>query len=299
MNRIIALAVFIVLVLLALSSMVYSVDQRHQAVVSTRGSTVPVLVGPGLHVKLPSPFQHLVMVDTRIETLDAPDEGRYATSDKAELLVNPVVKYRVTDPLKLFAGTKGELRNVRDQLAMLTRNALRDVLLKYTLADALAKQQDVATETRSVVQKAATALGIEVFGIELTRVDFPAAVADSVYKRMSAAREEVAQQEQAQGAAELEQLKTELNREQQALVEEASSQAQQIKSEGDAKAALIAADAYNLDPQFYQFYHSMQAYKKVFKPNDVIVVDPGNEFFRFMHSPNGSVSPLPAASRKH
>ncbi|WP_153100679.1 protease modulator HflC [Paraburkholderia hayleyella] len=297
MKRIIVLAVVVVLVLLALWSMVYSVDERHVALVVTRGNPVPLLAGPGLHVKLPPPLQQVTRVDTRTETFDAPEEGRYLTSDKAELLVNPVVKYRVTDPLKLFAETKGELRNARNQLALLSRNALRDVLTKYTLTDALAKQQDVAVETRSAIQKAAASLGIEVQEVALTRIDFPAAVAESIYKRMSAAREEATNAEKVQDAAEIEQLKAQARRQQEALMQEASSQAQEIKSEGDAKAALMAAGGYNRDPQFYQFYQSMQAYRRVFKPNDVIVVDSGNAFFRFMHSPDGAASPS-AAARK-
>ena len=116
MNRIIALVVVIVVVLFAASSTVFVVDQRHMAVLSGRGDATPELLGPGLHVKLPPPLQTLTLVDSRIQTLDTPDEDRYVTSDKTDLLVDPVIKFRVTDPLKLLAQTKGDDQTLPDRL---------------------------------------------------------------------------------------------------------------------------------------------------------------------------------------
>lgn len=300
MNKIIALVVAVVVVLFAASSMVFVVDQRHVAVLSSRGDTAPALLGPGLHVKLPPPLQTLTLVDSRIQSLDAPDEDRYVTSDKTDLLANPVVKYRVTDPIKLLAETRGDVQSLPDRLALLSRSALGDAFGKLTLTDALAKQQVVADEARSAMDKAAASLGVSVVDLQLTRVDFPAAMADSVYKRMIASRQQAAADERAKGTAEADQIKADALAQQQATLAEGYGQAQTIKGEGDAKAAQIAADAYSADPQFYQFYESMQAYKNIFKPGDVIVVDPSSEFFRFMRSPAGGAAPdAPAVSRKH
>jgi modulator of FtsH protease HflC len=300
MNRIIALVVGIVVVLFAASSMVFVVDQRHMAVVSGHGDSEPTLLGPGLHVKLPPPLQTVMLVDNRIRSLDTPDEDRYATSDKTDLLVDPVIKYRVTDPLKLFAQTKGDEQTLPDRLALLARSALGDAFAKVTLIDALGKQQAIADEARGAMSAAARSLGVEVLDIQLARVDYPAAMADSVYKRMNAAREQASSVERAKGVAEADQIKADAASQQQALLAQANLQAQTIKGEGDGKAAAIAADAYGRDPQFYQFYQSMLAYRNTFKPNDVIVVDSSSEFFRFMRSPTGDVSPdATAAPRKH
>jgi membrane protease subunit HflC len=294
MNRIIALVVVIVVLLFAASSTVFVVDQRHMAVLSGRGEATPELLGPGLHAKLPPPLQ------TLMQTLDTPDEDRYVTSDKTDLLVDPVIKFRVTDPLKLFAQTKGDDQTLPDRLALLSRSALGDAFAKVTLADALGKQQALADEARDAMSAAAASLGVEVIDIQLARVDFPAAMADSVYKRMSAAREQAASEERAKGVAEADQIKADAATRQQALLSDAYTQAQTIKGEGDGKAASIAADAYGRDPQFYQFYQRMLAYRNTFKPNDVIVVDSSSEFFRFMRSPTGDVSPdAAAAPRKH
>ncbi|MFM0627712.1 protease modulator HflC [Paraburkholderia xenovorans] len=299
MNKIIALVVAVVIVLFAASSMVFVVDQRHMAVLSSHGDEAPSLLGPGLHVKLPPPLQTVTLVDNRIQSLDAPDEDRYATSDKIDLLANPVLKYRVTDPLKLLAETRGDAQSLPDRLALLSRSALGDAFAKVTLSDALARQQAVADEARAAMDKAAASLGVSVVDVQLTRVDFPASMADSVYKRMIAARQQVAADERSKGTAEADKIKEGAVGQQQAILADGYRQAQTIKGEGDAKAAQIAADAYGSDPQFYQFYQSMQAYKNTFKPGDVIVVDPSNEFFRFMRSPTGGAAPdAPAVPRK-
>ncbi|EDZ97906.1 band 7 protein [Burkholderia sp. H160] len=301
MNRIIALVVAVVIVLFAASSMVFVVDQRHMAVVSARGDATPTLLGPGLHVKLPPPLQTLTLVDNRIQSLDAPDEDHYVTSDKTDLLVNPVIKFRVTDPLKLIAETKGDLQSLPDRLALLSRGALGDAFGKFTLSDALAKQQAVSEEARAAMDKSAASLGVSVVDVQLTRVDFPAAVADSVFKRMIAAREQAAADERAKGAAEANQIRADALAKQQQVLAEGLAQAQGIRGEGDAKAAEIAAEAFSKDPQFYQFYQSMQAYRKTFKPGDLIVVDSSSEFFRFMRSPTGGAAPdasAPAARKR-
>lgn len=300
MNKIIALVVAVVILLFAASSMVFVVDQRHMAVLSSRGDTAPNLLGPGLHFKLPPPLQSVSLVDNRIQSLDAPDEDRYVTSDKTDLLVNPVIKYRVTDPLKMLAETKGDVQSLPDRLALLSRGALGDAFAKVALTDVLGKQQAIADAARGAMDKAAASLGVSVVDVQLTRVDFPASMADSVYKRMIAARQQVAADERAKGAAEADKIKADALAQQQAVLADGYRQAQAIKGEGDAKAAQIAADAYGSDPQFYQFYQSMQAYRNTFKPGDVIVVDPSSEFFRFMRSPTGGTAPdAPAVSRKH
>jgi len=216
------------------------------------------------------------------------------------LLVNPVVRFRVTDPLKLLAETKGDIQSLPDRLALLSRTALGDAFGKFTLSDALARQQAVADEARNAMDKAAASLGVSVVGMQLTRVDFPAAMTDSVFKRMIAERNQVAADERAKGAAEADQIKADATAKQQQILADGYRQAQSIRGDGDAKAAAIAADAFGKDPQFYQFYQSMQAYRNTFKPGDVVVVDSNNEFFRFMRSPTGGSAPdAPAVPRKH
>ncbi|WP_296654172.1 protease modulator HflC [Paraburkholderia sp.] len=299
MNRIIALAVVVVVAVLVISSSVFVVDPRHVAVIASTGGRTDSLAEPGIHVKLPPPFQTTTFIDTRVQAFATPDAVRYSTSDKTELLVNPVIRYRVTDPLKFFAATRGDAQTLSERLASLSRDALSGAFSKVTLTNALAQQEAIANGARDTLREAAAPLGVDVVAIEFSRVDYPPELADAVFKRMSAAREQDAANERAQGAAEAQQIKDDAVRRQQGVLADAYSQAQAIKGEGDGKAAAIAAEAFGRDPQFYQFYQSMQAYRETFKPSDVVVVDSSSEFFRFMRGPNGEAAAAPAAPRKH
>ncbi len=293
MNRIVALVILVVVLLFAGSSTLVVVDQRHVAVVYSRGDANPVVLGPGLHFKLPTPLQAAMRMDMRIQTLDAANAERYQTSDKIDLLVSPLVKYRIVNPLKLFATTEGDPQSLADRIASVAREALAGAFEKRTLTDALAHQSDIAGAARQAMTAQAETLGIEIVDVQLARVDFPASAADTVYKRMTAAQERAASDARAQGAAQAEKIKADAERQRQAVAADAYAKAQEIKGQGDAKAAQIAADAFGRDPGFYQFYQSLQAYRAVFKPNDVIVVDPDSEFFRFMRGPEGGAAPAP------
>jgi modulator of FtsH protease HflC len=111
---------------------------------------------------------------------------------------------------------------------------------------------------------------------------------------MTAARQQAASEARAAGIAEAAKIKADAERQRQSIAADAYQKAQVIKGQADAKAAQIAADAFSRDPSFYQFYQSLQAYRAVFKPNDVIVVDPDSEFFRFMRGPQGGAAPSSA-----
>lgn len=298
MNRIIALVVAVVIVLFIGSSMIFVVDERHAAVVSAHGEGNPKLYGPGLHFKLPPPFQTATLIDTRTLTIDETGSDRFTTSDKSEVLVNTVIKYRVTDPLKLFESNEKNTQSAQERLTALARTALASAFTKRSLNDALAEQQALASEAQKSIEQTASAFGVDLVDLQLTRIDFPPAVADSVYKRMIAARQQAAADERAKGTAEADKIKADADRQQQATLAEAYSQAQAIKGEGDSQAAAIAADAYGRDPQFYQFYQSLEAYKKTFKPGDVMVLDSSSDFFRFMRGPNGGLADVAPALKR-
>ncbi|GLU34627.1 protease modulator HflC [Trinickia caryophylli] len=302
MNRIVALIVAAVALLFAGSSTLVVVDQRHVALVYSRGGANPTVVGPGLHFKLPTPLQSAVRVDTRVQTLESTGAERYTTSDKATLLVTPLLKYRIIDARELFNRTGGDLQSTGDRLSAVVRDALGNALEKRALADALAHQAEITASAREAMAPATNALGIEVVDLQLARVDLPAEAADAVYKRMSAATAQAASEVRAQGSAQAQEIRDAADRQRQAVLADAYAKAQALKGEGDAKAAEIAAGAFSRDPGFYQFYQSLQAYRAVFKPNDVIVVDADNAFFRFMRGPQGGADPgarTAAAPKKH
>lgn len=298
MNRIIALVVAIVIVAFAASSTVLTVDPRHTAVLSGRAGTEPTLVGPGLHFKLPQPLQTATLIDARLQSLESTDPLQFATADKRDLLVGYALKYRVADPVKYFTATGGEPSAVADRLAAALKGSLCDAIGKRDRDDAIGGQRAIAEEARDALQAKAAGFGVDVVDVQLTRVDLPAAQVEDAYQRMIVDLRKQAAQVRVEGEAQVEQIKVDAERAQQTVLANAYKSAQAIKGEGDAKAATIAADAFGRDPQFYQFYASLQAYRNTFKRNDIIVVDPDSEFFRFMRSPTGGAAPAPA-SRKH
>lgn len=297
MNRIIAL----VIVAFAASSTVFVVDPRHVVVLSGRDGGAPSVVGPGVHLKLPPPLQTGTSIDVRIQTLEWADPQSCTTADKLDVLVTPTVKYRVADPLAYYAKSDNGRRDAADSLMSSLKSVLATAISTRTLADAIGAQQAIADDAKRALTEQAKAYGIEIVGVSLTRIDLPAAQADVVYRQMAAAQHQQAEAERAQGAADVQAIKADAAREQEQILADGYQRAQSIKGEGDAKAAAIAGEAFGRDPQFYQFYASLQAYRKTFHENDVIVVDPDSEFFRFMRSPTGGAAasaPAPA-SRKH
>jgi hypothetical protein len=123
---------------------------------------------------------------------------------------------------------------------------------------------------------------MDVVDVRITRADYVEAITESVYRRMEAERKRVANELRSTGAAEGEKIRADADRQREVTMANAYRDAQKIKGEGDAEAARIYAEAFGNDPQFAQFYRSLDAYKASFgKKSDVMVLDPSSsEFFK-------------------
>jgi len=151
---------------------------------------------------------------------------------------------------------------------------------------------DVQREVLSVV-KGAKPWGVDVVDVRITRVDYVEAITESVYRRMEAERKRVANELRSTGTAEGEKIRADADRQREVIVANAYRDAQKIKGEGDAQAAATYSEAFGRDPQFAQFYRSLEAYKQSFnKKSDVMVLDPSSDFFRAMHG-SGSTTNAP------
>jgi len=150
---------------------------------------------------------------------------------------------------------------------------------------------------RARLAEDATSFGIEILDVRIKRVDFVANITESIYSRMASERKQVANQLRATGGAEGETIRADADRQREVIVAEAYRDAQKVKGEGDAKASAIFADSFGRDPQFAQFYRSLEAYRSSFRSRgDLMVVDPsGSEFFKAMRG--GSAAPA-APARK-
>jgi len=294
MNRIVLFLGAALLALMLLSSTLFVVDQRQVAVVYALGEIKEVIQEPGLKWKLPPPFQNVVFLDRRIQTMDSPENRPIFTAEKKSLVIDWLVKWRVIDPRQFIRNSGTDMRNVETRLSPIVHAAFNEEVTKRTVGEVLSSGRDkVMQDVRTRLADEAKSFGIEIQDVRIKRVDFVANITESIYSRMRSERQQVANQLRATGSAEAEKIKADADRQQQVIVAEAYRDAQKVKGDGDAKASQIFAEAFGRDPQFAEFYRSLEAYRATFRSrSDVMVVDPSSEFFKAMR---GTPAPAPAA----
>ena len=287
-NRLLAAIAGLIGLFYLLTSSIFVVDQRNYAVVFSFGQIVRVIEQPGLQAKLPAPFENVRFFDRRILTIDTPEAERFITSEKKNLLVDSYVKWRIVDPRKFFVSFKGDERLAQDRLTQLVRSALNEEFTKRTVREIISDQREqVMQGIRKKVADDASDIGVEIVDVRLKRVDLLAEISDSVYRRMEAERKRVANELRSTGAAESDKIRANAERQRDTILSEAYRDAQKIKGSGDARATALYAEAFGRDPQFAQFYQSLEAYRSSFKDKkDVMVVEPSGEFFKFLHKKN-------------
>jgi modulator of FtsH protease HflC len=271
------------------ASTLFVVDQRQFGILYSFGQIKEVITEPGLRFKLPQPFQNVIFLDRRVLTLDSPETGSIQTAEKKNLVVDWLVKWRIADPKQFIRNNSGgaNISTAEQRLTSVVQDALNSEVTKRTVKDVLSTDRDkIMLGVQQRLVDDAKTFGIEIVDVRIKRVDFPASVADSVYQRMKSERQQVANELRSTGGAEGEKIRADADRQRDILVAEAYRDAQKVKGEGDAKASAIYAESFGRDPQFAQFYRSLDAYKASFsKKSDVLVLDPNSsEFFKTMRS---------------
>jgi membrane protease subunit HflC len=273
--------------LMLLSSTVFVVDQRRFAIVFALGQVRDVITEPGLHFKLPPPFQNVIYLDKRILTLDTPDADRFITAEKKNILVDAFMKWRITDPRLYYVSFNGDENRARDRLSQIIKAALNDEITKRTVREVISGERGRVMEAvKEKVIAEAKEIGVGVVDVRLKRVDYIEQINNSVYERMKAERVRVANELRSTGAAESEQIRADADRQRTVIIAEAFREAEKIKGDGDAKATAIYADSFGKNPEFAKYYRSLEAYRATFKSRgDVMVVDPNSEFFKYFKQP--------------
>jgi len=298
MNRIGIIVGGALVALMLFASTLFIVDQRQVAVIFALGEIKEVITEPGLKFKMPPPFQNVVFLDKRIQTLDSPETRPIFTAEKKSLVIDWLVKWRIAEPRQFIRNNGVDLRNLESRLAPVVQATFNEVITRRTVRGVLAVEREaVMQDVRQRLSDEAKAFGIEIVDVRVKRVDFVADITDSVYRRMESERKQVANELRATGAAEGEKIRADADRQREIIIAEAFRDAQKIKGEGDAKSSALYADAFGRDPQFAQFYRSLEAYRATFRSkNDVMVLDPSSDFFRAMRG--GSLGATTAAPRK-
>ena len=298
MNRIGFIASSVLVLLALLSSTLFVVDQRQFGVVYALGQIKEVITEPGLNVKLPPPFQNVSYIDKRLLTLDSVDTEPMLTAEKQRVVIDWYVRWRISDPQAYIRNVGLDENAGATQLNRVVRNAFQEEINKRTVKELISTKReqlmnDVKREVLEAV-KGAKPWGVDIVDVRITRADYVDAITESVYRRMEAERKRVANELRSTGAAEGEKIRADADRQREIAIANAYRDAQKIKGEGDAEAARLYGDAFGRDPQFAQFYRSLEAYKASFsKKSDVMVVDPSSEFFKVMR---GGAGGAPAAA---
>jgi membrane protease subunit HflC len=284
------------LVLLALaSSMLFVVDQRQFGVIYALGQIKEVITEPGLNFKLPPPFQDVKYLDKRLLTLDSTDTEPVLTAEKQRLVIDWYLRWRISNPSEYIRALGADEKAGANQLSREVRNAFQEEISKRTVRELISTKRDaLMVEVQRQVQEnvKSKSWGIEIVDVRLTRADYVEAITESVYRRMEAERKRVANELRSTGAAEGEKIRADADRQREVTIANAYRDAQKIKGEGDGQAASVYNDAFGRDPQFAQFYRSLDAYKASFaKKSDVMVIDPSSDFFKAMRGSGAGAAP--------
>ena len=252
MNRLVSYVIAGVVALTILSSTLFVVDQRQFAIVFALGEVKQVIKDPGLHFKLPPPFQNVIFLDKRILTLDTPEADRFITAEKKNILVDAYVKWRIVDPRLYFISFGGDERRAQDRMAQIVKAALNEEITKRTVREVISGERGkVMDAIASKVMEEVKQIGGQIVDVRLKRVDYVEQINNSVYERMKSERSRVANELRSTGAAESE----------------------KIRADADRQRIVILAEAY----------------RESFKTrSDVLLIDPNSEFLRYFKAPGGA-----------
>ncbi|MGB0502843.1 MAG: protease modulator HflC [Thalassolituus sp.] len=283
---------FIALIIIALGVMVgsqsfYIVKETERAIKFQFGEVVEADLMPGLGWKVPV-MQEIKRFDARVLTLDT-QPSRFLTSGKKYVIVDSYAKWRIKDVRSYYQASSGDRNRATTLLENLVNKGLRNEIASRTLHEVVSGERDqlMTQLTADLNIETQKELGIELIDVRVKAVDLPEELSKSVYDRMSAERGREAREHRSQGNELAEGIEADADRQKTVLEAQAYREAEQIKGEGDAEAARIYAEAFNKNPEFYAFTRSLKAYTETFKGNDVLLLDPKSDFFRYLNSAQG------------
>ncbi|MCS5597920.1 MAG: protease modulator HflC [Alphaproteobacteria bacterium] len=274
--------------LLVLSGSVFTVKETQQVLVLQFGDVKGRVTDPGLHFKIPV-VQQLRLFEQRILNVDPPAE-EVLLADQKRLVVDTFARYRIADMLKYYQTLSTEAAAVQ-RMNNIINASLRGVLGKTTLQDVLSVERDrLMKDIQEEVNTETDRFGIEIVDVRIIRADLPVQVTQSTYNRMRSEREREAKEARAQGEELALKIRSEADKERTIMLSEARRDAEILRGEGDKEAIRIYAKAFGQDPQFYEFYRTMEAYKKaLINGGTTMVLSPDSDFFKFIASDDGKV----------
>jgi membrane protease subunit HflC len=284
-NRILALLIAAVAVFVVASNSLFKVNETELAIKFRFGEIVRSDYAPGLHVMVPF-VNNVRTFDRRVLTRNYPSE-QFLTSEGKILNVDFYVKWRINDVAQYYQSTNGDEEMAARRLAEIVKDGLKGVIARRTIQQVVAAQRaEFIGDILDVAGESVRQLGITLVDVRVKKIDLPDDVLDSVFNRMRQDFARQAAQLRAEGDELAQTVRAAADRERTELLAEATREAEKIRGEGDAKAAAIYSGVYQRNPEFYAFHRSLQAYRKALgKPDDIMVIAPDSDFFRYMNKP--------------
>ncbi len=283
----IAIAAGVIVILVIASA--YTIRQTQQALVLQFGNPVRVERDPGLKFKLPF-LQRVEFFDKQILDLDPPQQ-EVLLADQKRINVDAFARYRIIDPLR-FRQRAGTEENFRQIFGSQLNSAVRTEVARIGLAELLSiERTGIMERIAKTLRDQSPDFGVEVVDVRIGRADLPESASQSVYNRMRSARLAQAAQLRAEGEEQKARIQAEADRERTVIIADATRQSQILRGEGDADRTRILNEVYNKDPQFFDFYRTLEAYSALSSSNTTMVLRPEADFFRFFLRERGAAAP--------
>ena len=274
--------VFFILIAIVGLSTVFTVDETRQVVILQFGEPVRIIKTPGLYFKLPAPLQVAQRFDDRLLEYDVPPE-EILSKDKKSLIVDNYVRWRITDPL-LFLQTVQTEPIAKTRIDDIVYSELRRELGTHNMSEIITENRELIME--KVTRESAIATkpyGIEVVDVRLKRVDLPQNNEQSIYRRMQAERIRQANKFRSEGEEESQKIKASTDKDKTIILANAYKEAEEVKGEGEAKAVDIYARAFSKDPDFYEFYRTLETYKIILDKKTTLVLPTNSKLFDILN----------------
>lgn len=282
-----AVTVTLGIVFIGIGLAAFTVNERELAIKLRVGEVITADYEPGLHWKIPL-YENVRKFSSRILRIDD-EPQRVFTLERTAMEVDYFVKWRIVNPVPFYTSTSGSEDIARDRLLEIVRNSIVTEFGRRSVQEAISvEREELMADMLQTATNTAQGLGIEVVDFRVKQVEFVREVRPSVYNQMREERARVAAEIRAEGREAAELIRSTADRARTVILADAYRDGQIIRGQGDAKAADIYANAYSKDPEFYAFYRSIDAYKKSMgREGDILVLDPNNEFFRYLNSSSG------------
>ena len=273
------------LVVVGLSA--FTVNERQLAIKLRVGEVVEAHYEPGLHFKIPV-IETVRKFPSRILKIDDAPQ-RVFTLERTAMTVDYFVKWQIVDELSFYTSTGGIQEVAMNRLREIIKNSIVTEFGKRTIVEAISvEREELMRDMLANAMGTAQGLGVQLVDFRVKQVEFVSEVRNSVYNQMREERKRVAAETRAEGSEAADLIRSTADKDRTVILAEANRDGQIIRGEGDARAAEIYANAYNKDPEFYAFYRSIDAYRNsIGKEGDVLVLDPNNEFFRYLNNSDG------------